>query len=171
MSERVPCRCTASCSGGAPHARPAPPRRPRLQAGSRSRQGRPPPSCSPAASLTCGALAASSPLLLGATEPAGPAALPRGNHALCVTTRHAQADTHTHPHKGHEHFPAFPRSKRLLLGGWKRRCSPAVRLQPFHTVYGFKDRSCINPCSSPDKGRERGIAGPGLPGPRQIEDA
>lgn len=47
----------------------------------------------------------------------------------------------------------------------------AALIQPFHTVYGFKDRSWIKPCPSPDKGTERGTAGPGLPGPRQMEDA
>lgn len=35
--------------------------------------------------------------------------------------------THT---KDTERFPAFPRPKPLLLGGWKRRCSHAVTQQP-----------------------------------------
>lgn len=125
----------------------------------------------PAAPRTCGPCLPPHRSFSGPAEPAGPAALSRGNPALCVTPRHARADTHTRPHKEEEHFPAFPRSKRSLLGGWKRRRSHAVRLQPFRTVYGSKGRSCTNPCSSPDKGRDRGIAGPGLPGPQRIEDA
>lgn len=168
----MPFRRTASCSAGAPHARPPP------AAGGDPRPAGPPaagkaarrPPARPPPPLPAGPWLPAHRSFSGATEPA---ALPRGNPALRVPTGHARADTHTHPHphKGDERCPAFPRSKRLLLGGWKRRCSHAARPQPFRTAYGFQDRSYTNPCSSPDKGRARGIAGPGLPGPRRTEDA
>lgn len=181
MSDRVPFRRTAPCPAGAPRARPPPPhgrrRGPAAGRAARRRQGRPAagraarrPPARPPPPLPAGPWLPALRSFSGATEPA---ASPRGNPALRVPTGHARADTHTHPHphKGDERCPALPRSKRLPLGGWKRRCSQAARPQPFRTAYGFPHRSCTNPCASPDKGRARGIAGPGSPGPRRTEDA
>lgn len=123
--------------------------------------GPPPPSASPA----CGPRLPAHRSFLGAAEPAGPTALPRGDlpFARQGATR-GRTRTHTKDASTSRRFQD-PRVCCLEAG------NAAALTQPFHTVYGFKDRSCIKPCPSPDKGTERDTAGPDLPGPWQIEDA
>lgn len=105
------------------------------------------------------------PLLLplGAASARGAAALPRGNPALGGATGHAPTQRTPSASRRFQD----PSLCCLEAGNAAALSSDTAAI----LVYGAKDWSCIKPCFSPDKRRGRGIAEPGLPGRRQIEDA
>lgn len=112
-----------------------------------------------AASLPHGA-----PALLGRPR-RGPAPRPAQLRPRCLSRVHAPSTARRERARS-----GLPESERLPLGDRPRRCSRAVRLRPFCTVYGFKGRSWVTPCPSPDKEKERGEARP-LPGTPSVSGA